>query len=609
MSDRDKLPIEIAFLVLYGIDRAILRRAAASAEDTDVSADRALLAEGAMSAQHFYELLAHHLGVAYMHKPLPISGDQHLDNAMRVEMVRLSPNPQGLDYVLAPRGAGLALVLGRLAQGRWRDHERMAITSPQRLAALIRLHHRRAIVTAASHGLPDWNETLSARAGWSRHQRLSASILGCAMMVGAWFWPEATLAALCLLFSLLFLAMVYVRLHATMWSFGTISDPQPRRTDSSLPIYTIVVPLYREARVVPDLVAALRRLDYPAARLDIKMVVETSDRDTIDALQTEHLPDRFEILIAPAGVPQTKPRALNVALQFTRGSFLVVYDAEDRPQPDQLRKAVDRFERSGDDLACVQARLAIDNSADSWITRVFTLEYAALFDVINPGLARLGLPIALGGTSNHFRVNALRRVNGWDAWNVTEDIDLGIRLARFGYRVDVLQSSTLEEAPYRLKAWLGQRCRWQKGWMVTLQTHSRNPARLFADLGLAGGSAIFAILCGTIASSLLGPVFVAGVLLQATFGPLLSPHTSADWAWTFLSALLIVSGIASVVLPIAVGIRRRRLFDTAIYVAMLPPYLLLLSYATWQALFEMMGRPHVWTKTEHGLAKNRVRPT
>lgn len=242
------------------------------------------------------------------------------------------------------------------------------------------------------------------------------------------------------------------------------------------------------------------------------------------------------------------------------------------------------------------------------ISGLFALEYAALFDVVNPGLARLGLPVPLGGTSNHFRTEALRDVNGWDAWNVTEDIDLGIRLARFGYRVAMLPSSTFEEAPHTATAWLKQRRRWHKGWMVTLQTHSHDLDRLFGDLGLIATMATFALLSGTIASSLLGPLFVLGVVLDAVFGPLLAPQTPWQLAGSVLALLLILTGAASLLWPIVLGIRRRRLSDQIPRVALLPVYLGLLSFATWQALFELLYRPYSWAKTEHGTAKQRRRP-
>src|SRR5205823_10719065 len=110
-------------------------------------------------------------------------------------------------------------------------------------------------------------------------------------------------------------------------------------------------------------------------------------------------------------------------------------------------------------LDCLQARLTIRNSDDSWLAKLFAAEYAVLFDLINPGLCALDLPIALGGTSNHFRVASLVAVGGWDEWELAEDADLGIRLARSGCRVGSLNSDTSEEAPYELVNWFRQRVR------------------------------------------------------------------------------------------------------------------------------------------------------
>lgn len=336
--------------------------------------------------------------------------------------------------------------------------------------------------------------------------------------------------------------------------------------------------------------------------------MEADDRDTRAALERERLPERFEILMAPPGVPRTKPRALNVALRFAVGRYLVVYDAEDEPDPDQLRQAVARFEADDPDLGCLQGRLAIDNARDGWLSGLFALEYAALFDVINPGLARLGLPIPLGGTSNHFRLEALRAVNGWDAWNVTEDVDLGIRLARFGYRIDMLPCSTGEEAPNTVVAWINQRRRWHKGWVVTLMTHSRDLDRLFGDLGPARAVAILSILSGTVLTALFCPVFAAGLVVDAVFGPLLAPATNGDLVTSLLVAALAVSGLAGLTWPILLGMRRRGLGAQAGRIAFLPAYLLLACAATWLALFDFVRQPHAWIKTEHGTAKHRGAP-
>jgi cellulose synthase/poly-beta-1,6-N-acetylglucosamine synthase-like glycosyltransferase len=205
--------------------------------------------------------------------------------------------------------------------------------------------------------------------------------------------------------------------------------------------------------------------DWPRDRLDIKLVLEAGDRATVAAIRRRVASASYEIVIVPPIGPRTKPKALSYALAFARGEFVTVYDAEDRPHPLQLREAHAAFCRAGRDLACLQSSLVIDNGETSWLARLFTIEYAALFDGLLPALAKLGMPLPLGGTSNHFRRAALEAVGGWDPFNVTEDADLGIRLARFGYRAATIALPTLEEAPADLGPWIRQRTRWFKGWM------------------------------------------------------------------------------------------------------------------------------------------------
>ena len=272
----------------------------------------------------------------------------------------------------------------------------------------------------------------------------------------AWALVSAALA-------LIFLAWAALRVIGAVTRWRSWRALRLRTDD--LPIYTIVVALYDEASAVPGLVAALRELDYPAEKLQVIFVLEPDDTATREALLQLDPGAPFEILIAPDLGPRTKPKALNAALALAKGTFIAVFDAEDRPARDQLHRALDAFLGNGSDIACVQARLTIDNTRDSWLARLFTAEYAGQFDVLLPGLAQLRLPLPLGGSSNHFRTEALREAGGWDPYNVTEDADLGMRLARLGYRAAVIDSTTYEEAPARIKPWIRQRTRWFKGWM------------------------------------------------------------------------------------------------------------------------------------------------
>ncbi len=266
--------------------------------------------------------------------------------------------------------------------------------------------------------------------------------------------------------------------------------------------------------MVDQLLTAIERLDYPAEKLDVIVAVEADDPDTRAAITARKHRIPITVIPVPPAEPRTKPKALNVALPFARGTFTVIYDAEDRPERNQLRRALKAFRSAGNDLACVQARLCTDTKT-SWLARYFTAEYAGHFDIFLPGLAALGLPLPLGGSSNHFRTATLREVGGWDAYNVTEDADLGMRLARFGYRSGVIDSTTFEEAPAGVCHWLGQRTRWFKGWMQTWLVHMREPRRLFRELGPGGFLTFQLIVGGNALVALAHPVFLVGLIYDA----------------------------------------------------------------------------------------------
>jgi glycosyltransferase XagB len=274
----------------------------------------------------------------------------------------------------------------------------------------------------------------------------------------------------------------------------------------------------------------------------------------------------------------------------------VVYDAEDRPDRDQLRRALTVFLHSNEMLACVQARLAIDNTRDSWLTRMCTAEYAGLFDVLLPGLAAWKLPLPLGGTSNHFDAAALRRIGAWDPYNVTEDADLGMRLARCGYHTGVISSSTQEEAPARFPAWLRQRTRWFKGWMQTYIVHMRQPRQLFSDLGAPGFATFHLVVGGTVLAALVHPFFLAELLYR-----ILAGQTSDLFG--VLPATTITAGYLAAGLLGLLGLKRRSLLNSGWVLLTMPAHWLLLSLAAWRALYQLARDPYRWEKTEHGLAK------
>lgn len=376
--------------------------------------------------------------------------------------------------------------------------------------------------------------------------------------------------------------------------------------DWDRPRYSVLVPLYREAQVVPGLVAALSDLDYPPARLEILIVVEEVDGETQAAIIAETMPSHMRMVVVPDGQPRTKPRAINHALGQTSGDYVVVFDAEDLPEPDQLNRALAVLRSDPERIGCVQASLNVYNAEAGFLTRQFTLEYTSLFDLQLPALDRFGFVVPLGGTSNHFPRRVLEEMCGWDAYNVTEDADLGIRLARAGYRVATLGSTTWEECPDRFRVWLGQRTRWLKGWMQTWLVHMRHPVTLARDLGWWKFLTLQLLLTNLVLSPVVHPwlyaALAADCLAGEPFGP---PENLLEAALWWVSVANIVVGYAAAVSLAAFAALRRGWPELIRSAPLLPLYWLLISLAAYRALWQLVRAPHFWEKTEHG---RRARP-
>lgn len=379
-------------------------------------------------------------------------------------------------------------------------------------------------------------------------------------------------------------------------------DPRwlDRRYDNRLPTFSVLVPLYREVAVVPALVRAMGRLDYPSDRLEILFITEVDDAVTRHALLHAGLGANMRVVTVPRGQPKTKPRALNYALQEARGTLVAVFDAEDRPDPDQLRLAAVAFVRGGPRLACVQARLVVFNPDDSFLSRQFTLEYAALFGGVLPALDHLRLPIPLGGTSNHFRRDVLLKCGGWDPFNVTEDADLGIRLSRLGYEVSIIDSETMEEAPVTWRVWRGQRTRWIKGWMQTYLVHMRRPLRLWRDLGAWRFFGFQVTISAMLISMLAHPWFYVLVGTEAVLRGRVLPENEFLF-WLFGANLIVGYGSAALLIlvtSVSAGISGR-----VFSVVLLPIYWLAISLAAYSAILDLVRRPFFWEKTTHGVRR------
>ena len=421
--------------------------------------------------------------------------------------------------------------------------------------------------------------------------------------------PGTVFAAANIAIGLVFLSVAALRYISIF--VGLLSPPTAEERaytnngvppDAELPVYTIMVPLFREARVLPILARALRELDYPASKLDIKLIFEEGDRETLEAAKALDLPDHFEFLVVPASFPQTKPKACNFALPFAKGELLVVYDAEDSPEPKQLKKAVAAFELGDERLACVQAQLNYYNWNENWLTRQFTVEYSSFFDLMLPTMVRLGLPIPLGGTSTHFRTSALREAGAWDPNNVTEDADLGIRFALQGYRCGIILSTTREEANCSLPNWIRQRSRWIKGWLQTYLVRMRHPVQLYRALGLKGFLGFQVLIGGFTLSNLVHPLFYGAMFLAvATTG--MPADFGSNAALALFNILVLVSGYSLAIAAGMAAVLARGLPTLFGQTFMMPAYWVLISISAYKALWQLLTRPFHWEKTEHGISR------
>lgn len=380
-----------------------------------------------------------------------------------------------------------------------------------------------------------------------------------------------------------------------------LSDEQLAALDErSLPVYTILIPLYKEREVLPILVDSIRRMDYPKVKLDVILLLEEDDLETIAVARQARLPAHFRILVVPQGQPKGKPKACNYGLLHAKGEYVVIYDAEDIPARDQLKAAIVAFRSADEGLACVQAKLNYFNPSQNILTRWFTAEYSMWFDLFLPGLESTGAPIPLGGTSNHFRTRQLQALGAWDPFNVTEDADLGIRLFKAGYKTVVIDSTTYEEANSALGNWVRQRSRWIKGYIQTYLVHMRHPLRLCRSIGILPFLSVQLTLGGTVLGLLLNPIL--WLITSAWF--------ATRWAaieQMFPSAIFYVGGLGLYVGNFVftylnvIGCLRRGYFSLVKYALLSPVYWALMSFAAWKGFIQLFYKPFYWEKTTHGL--------
>ncbi|MBN3513001.1 glycosyltransferase [Mycolicibacterium septicum] len=372
--------------------------------------------------------------------------------------------------------------------------------------------------------------------------------------------------------------------------------------DEDLPPYTILVPAYNEPEVVGDLIAAMDALEYPRDRLQVLLLLEADDQTTIDAAKACGESDVITILLVPPAEPRTKPKACNYGLHFATGDIVTIFDAEDLPEPLQLRRVVAAFRDLPDNVACVQAKLVYHNGHQNLLTAWFTAEYALWFGYLLPGMMVSTSPIPLGGTSNHLRRDILRRIGAWDPFNVTEDADLGLRIASNGYHTAVIDSYTLEEANSDAINWIRQRSRWYKGYLQTWLVHIREPVKLYRTLGLRSFVRFNLVLAGTPIIAVLNLLFWFITVLWFLGQPAVVGSVFPPLIY-FPALIAMIIGNSTVMYMNMIALREDDRSDLLLAALSVPLFWLMMSIAAAKGAYQMIRQPSFWEKTFHGLAE------
>jgi cellulose synthase/poly-beta-1,6-N-acetylglucosamine synthase-like glycosyltransferase len=474
---------------------------------------------------------------------------------------------------------------------------RMAVATASAIESALLRVRQRSLARMAESRVP---EALSSRGRIALVVTRVLVVAGLATLALGILAPTLVFAAAAVWAVLTLVATVGLKAAAAIAALrdrGAPTDDPAITPLARSPVVSILVPLFREREIAGRLVDRLGRIDYPPELLDILLVVEESDTITQETIARTRLPSTMRQIVVPRGGVQTKPRALNYALDFCRGSIVGVYDAEDRPAPGQIRDVVGAFATSAPDVVCLQGILDYYNARQNWFSRCFTVEYATWFRLVLRGFARLGLVVPLGGTTLFFRREALESLGGWDAHNVTEDADLGVRLVRRGYRADLIETVTEEEANCRAWPWVRQRSRWLKGYAMTYAVHMRDPVQLWRDLGPRRFLGVQITFLGTLSQFALAPVLWSFWLL---FLGLPHPFAEAPAAvfWG-LMALFMSAEIVNITAG-AIAVARPSHRWLIPWVPTLHLYHMLGALAAWKGLVELVFRPFFWDKTEHG---------
>jgi cellulose synthase/poly-beta-1,6-N-acetylglucosamine synthase-like glycosyltransferase len=607
------LKAEARLLHQLGISKPLIARMAQRAASHGTSIEAELLSSGAIDEAAYFAGMARMYGLPFQDviDASLLIDDAHADTQLaEPRMVRLHHTDKQPVVAVAPtilHMEGLAKRFGRHENGAGS----MVVATPATIRKAVWKAGETRRVGEAVRGLFDSVQSLSARLVVTGDQGFFAGASLCLISLMLVFAPMLAVILAHTMLTFFHTAALFLRIVAV--SHGR-RHPKPEysleSSTETLPVYTVMVALYRETAVVPQLIAALDALDWPRSLLDVKLVCEADDHETLEAIQRARPGPHIEVVEVPAMAPRTKPKALTYALSGARGEFLTIYDAEDRPHPQQLREAYHAFRLGPSDLACLQAPLVIGNAGESWISAIFALEYSALFRRLLPALGFYRLPLPLGGTSNHFKSALLKASGGWDPYNVTEDADLGMRLCRMGYRSSTLTLPTYEDAPTEFHVWLAQRTRWYKGWLQTWLVLMRHPLRTARDMGPLSFLVFHLLVGGMLVAALSHPGLIVFITLSV-LSLMQIPAPQPNVFTTMMLAMDVFNILGSYTVFFALGatpMSDREKKGMGWKWAMIPIYWLAVSYAAWKAVIELRLKPFHWNKTPHRPSRNASMP-
>ncbi|MCH4250007.1 MAG: glycosyltransferase [Microbacteriaceae bacterium] len=590
---------------------------------------RWLILDGALSRRRLYQVLATQWGIPLVDLSVSPPAREALADVRWQDLAsgEWIPWRRSGDHVtvatsVAP-GKAMTARLRRVLGAASLDY---VATTDWDVGQALQAAYRSQLRRQATDSLAEEQPEKSASRGLAGWQKALPVAIAAAIVAGVLLSPRVTVISLFALSNLLFainvcfktgMALIAPISSASRRHWNTLLtqaralmgvQTPPPVPEPELPIYTILIPVYHEQNVIAKILSNLADLEYPKSKLDVLVLLEEDDIETIAAAKRAQPPEYVRIVVVPEGTPRTKPRACNYGLTLARGSYVVIFDAEDRPDPGELRSALAEFRgaevhreyHGGRALGCVQGALGYFNADYNVLTRMFAIEYAHWFKMMLPGMDAARVPIPLGGTSNHFRTEVLQRVGGWDPYNVTEDADLGLRLDAAGYRTGVIAETTWEEATSRIRPWITQRTRWIKGYMMTAAVNLRCPFRWMRANGFRGTLTMVGLVLGTPLAFLSYPL--CAVMTVLTYVGLGMNHVGIPhWIVTLGWANMLWSNLAMILLS---GIAAWQAYSwrIALFAVFNPVYWFLHSIAAWRALVQIMHSPFSWEKTPHGLS-------